>query len=191
MYDCDTCHRQFACQDTFDIHTQACQIQRDKSNFACEEESMTEDTEKSVDDEAEIPEDKTEPSTQTSGAQEGLSGNSAVPNLENKGQNENEKLQFKCDWCDRSFTTMKGVKRHSVVHLKRTSSVDSESLDEEENEPLKKKRKVDDNEEEIQSFPDYSHLPKECIFSCQQCHFRTEVMLEMITHHESLHVTYE
>ena len=197
-FTCDTCHRQFSCQNTFDIHIDTCRVQRDRSDFDCED-SKAEDTEESVDDEAEIPTEKSEFCKQTSKTLERHNENSAKHNLGNEDQNEKEsalykKLPFPCDHCPRRFTTLVGVRRHSnSMHLKRTPSVESKSLDEdEEEEPLKKKNKVDDNhdndDEEIQMIPDYSHLPKECIFSCQQCHFRTEVMLEMIEHHESLHV---
>ena len=58
-FTCDTCHRQFSCQNTFDIHMHTCQVQRDRSDFDCED-SKDEDTEESVDDEAEIPTEKSE-----------------------------------------------------------------------------------------------------------------------------------
>ena len=77
------------------------------------------------------------------------------------------------------------------MHLKRTTSVD------EDEEPSKKKAKVDDHDknddEEIQTIPDFSHLHKrnECTYICIQCQFRTEDVDEMGTHYESHTMTNE
>ena len=117
-------YKKFSCQNTFDIHIDTCQVQRDRSDFDCED-SKAEDTEESVDDEAEIPTEKSEFCNQTSKTQKGHNENSAKHNLGNEDQNEKEselykKLPIPCDHCPRCFTTSVGVNKIEVGKHKKS-----------------------------------------------------------------------
>merc|ERR1711860_348045 len=56
---------------------------------------------------------------------------------DNTAESDDEKLEFQCKFCDRSFHTRKGLKKHSAVH--KVENEDSEeSVDDEAEIPTEK-----------------------------------------------------